>query len=220
MNLSTFHLSMFCCFCFTCRCFTCRCFTCPCFTSLVVLCVSQEPSWPCPQIRGLKQWSVLHITLHYITWHHITLRLKQWLVGHIVEAFGRRPIIDPPPLSSHSFMSQIISWTLPRKVKILGVEIFWKFKGTSLGHQRLGAVPILCNMGWGVGFQRHLNRITWYMDGPLPVFKVHTFISLYCKIIAFPTAVSLHHNSRVSMNSKQIDSGAWDEFSHLQLFVK
>ena len=47
---------------------------------------------------------------HYITLHDNALHFKQWSVEHIVEAFGRTPLITDP-LSSHSFMSQIITQT-------------------------------------------------------------------------------------------------------------
>ena len=45
-----------------------------------------------------------------ITLHDNALHFKQWSVEHIVEAFGRTPLITDP-LSSHLFMSQIITQT-------------------------------------------------------------------------------------------------------------
>ena len=35
--------------------------------------------------------TICNIMLRYVTLHYVTLNLKQWPVGHIVEAFGRTP---------------------------------------------------------------------------------------------------------------------------------
>ena len=45
----------------------------------------------CVLTYNLKLHSICNIMLRYVTLHYVTLNLKQWPVGHIVEAFGRTP---------------------------------------------------------------------------------------------------------------------------------
>ena len=45
----------------------------------------------CVLTYNLKLHSICNIMLRYVILHYVTLNLKQWPVGHIVEAFGRTP---------------------------------------------------------------------------------------------------------------------------------
>ena len=122
-----------------------------------------------------------YIALHYMTPHNITF---ETMAGR-AHCWGFWSAAHHRPTSSVFALVYVTNYIVGHcllKWRYLVWRYFGSFQRTSMTQQ--GNVHYLFS--------------SW----------VYPFISLFCRIIAFPTAVSLHHNSRVSMNSKQMDTGA------------